>query len=196
MWDVTGLFDFTAWFICCICQGICTWQVNCSFVFLCFQGQWLQSCVGKYYREEKVCEEGKKKKKEMGKIGKGRNEQKYHFQKYPKSVHLLSFSAERAWWGGHFAEDNQYIELLYEWQGGTTEEQACLRPALPAAGKCYILDDSVLLHQKSTRIALKYGYCFTAVTAMLHRGDCNASAEMLVHWGNATDSESGPWDKQ
>lgn len=129
-------------------------------------------------------------------------------------------------------------------------------------GKCYILEGSVLLQQKLTRIAScfvslvlcctsKYvspllthmavrkeiclkdlwlaSYPHPAAAAMsfwrktgschlllyqllstgtiyslrnievwplLYNGDCNASAEMLVHWGSATDSESGPWDKQ
>lgn len=36
--------------------------------------------------------------KRRGKMGKGGNELKYQFQKYPNSVHLHSFSAERAWW--------------------------------------------------------------------------------------------------
>lgn len=264
MWDVTGLFDFTAWFICCICQGICTWQVNCSFGFFFMFSRSMTSklCWKILARRESVWRGKEKKKKRDRKDWEGWKWAEIPVSKIPKecaSPFLFSWESMVRWAPCR----RQPVRRVAVWMtGGTTEEQPCLRPALPAAGKCYILEGSVLLQQKSTRIASccvslvlcctsKYvspllthmavrkeiclkdlwlaSYPHPAAAAMsfwrktgschlllyqllstgtiyslwnievwplLYNGDCNASAEMLVHWGSATDSESGPWDKQ
>lgn len=97
----------------------------------------------------------KKKKHIMEKAGNDGDKQKlkYQFQKYPEkkkkkrnaSPFLLSWEHGECW---HLEEVSQHPKSLYEmWCDGTTTEQVCIR----TAGKYYILEDDVLMQQKSTR---------------------------------------------
>lgn len=103
-------------------------------------------------REIKNAKRGENKA--MGKTGKDGNKKKlkYQFQKYTEqnvSPFLFSWEYGKC---EHLAEDRQCPESLYEWCDSTTTKQACVRTALPTAQKCYILENKILIRQKSTRV--------------------------------------------
>lgn len=116
------------------------------FALFCFQGQWLQSWVGKYQKGEKECKEGEKTHH-----GKDREQWRQAETKIPvskisrKKKRIPIPSQLKAWW------------VLAPWRSQPAPkisiwdamwcEQVCVR----TAGKCYILEDDILMQQKSTR---------------------------------------------
>lgn len=74
-----------------------------------------------------------------------KNIQKKKKKKTNASPFLLSWEHGECW---HLEEVSQHPKSLYEmWCDGTITEQVCIR----TAGKYYILEDDVLMQQKSTR---------------------------------------------
>lgn len=93
----------------------------------------------------KILERGERvwrgEKKRDGKDGEGWKWAEIPVSKIPKQcASLFLFSWENVVSVGTL-QKTASTQSHYEWCGGTMKEQACARPALPAAGKCYLLKD-------------------------------------------------------
>lgn len=136
MWDITGLIDFTAWSVPCICQSICTWQVNCSFLEVCMvfclflfskinESKWILGLETE--REERMW---RVKKKGDGKDGEGWKRSEIPVSKIFRhcAPPFLFIWVSLVIVG---TRQRQYSELPSEQWGGTTDEQASAGSSLP-----------------------------------------------------------------